>query len=558
MVIFFKAYNRAVELAPLSVTRLRELTADNQNQQRRLDRLQPLVKERLETVQQNIRSRQGKADSAGDVNAIIISKAIMEQIEKLSATMMEEEIDLYRLRSDRGQRQAAFATAALLIGLLFSTVAISLMFYLMGREITRRRSAKSQLTGMNTTLEERVRARAADFETEMAVRQQAEEKLQDTTIFLDTVIENLPGMLCIKDAADSQFILFNRTGEELLGYDRNEYLGKTDYDFFPKDQADAFVARDREVMNSGKLHVVAEEPITTRKKGIRLLRTTKVPVLDKHGQPRYLLVYSDDITERKATEQQLRQAVKMEAVGQLTGGLAHDFNNLLGVIIGNLDLLIERMQPEKPLKALAEEALDGALRGAELVQRLLAFSRKQPLQPAPIDLNERMPQVAGMLRRTLGEHIELKLNCSANLYPALADASQTEEAILNLAINARDAMPHGGTLTIETANVQLDEEYAVQHSEVASGEYVLLAVSDTGTGMSPEVLERAFEPFFSTKDVGKGSGLGLSMVYGFVKQTGGPSKYTAKWDLARRLSCIYPAQMRRTSQGTKPKPSRQT
>jgi PAS domain S-box-containing protein len=521
---FLNSYNRNVELAPLSITRLRELTSDNRNQHSRLDRLQPLIQKRLDILQHNIRNRQTNGVDSINPAAIITGKAVVEQIEKLAAAIIDEETELYQARSDHAERQARFAITALLVGLLLSTAAIAFMFQLMGREIARRRLAESELTNMNTTLEARVSERTADLKKEIAVRQEAEEKLQDTSIFLDTVIENLPGMLCIKDAENSRFILFNRSGEELLGYDRSEYLGKTDYDFFPKEQADHFVTRDREVMNSGKLQVIAEEPITTRHKGIRLLRTTKVPVLDKKGQPRYLLVYSEDITERKATELQLRQAVKMEAVGQLTGGIAHDFNNLLGVIIGNLDLLIDRTKAEKPLKDLVEEALDGALRGAALVQRLLAFSRKQPLQPSAINLNERLPQITGMLRRTLGEHIELKLNCGEGLYPALADVSQTEEAVLNLAINARDAMPNGGTLTIETANVALDQDYASQHNEVSAGEYVLLAISDTGTGMSPEVLERAFEPFFSTKGVGKGSGLGLSMVYGFVKQTGGHVK----------------------------------
>jgi PAS domain S-box-containing protein len=377
---------------------------------------------------------------------------------------------------------------------------------------------------MNATLEQKVAARTVELQNETVVRREAEEKLQKSTTFQDAVIEHVPAGLFVKDAKEHRFVLQNRFNLELLGLERDEMIGKNDYDFFPKEQADGFIARDREVLISRQVRVTPEEPIATRYKGTRLLRTTKVPVLDKNGEPLYLLGFCEDITDRKAMEQQLRQAVKMEAVGQLTGGIAHDFNNLLGVIIGNLDLMIERIKPDKPVKDLIDEALDGALRGAELVQRLLAFSRKQPLQPAAIDLNERLPEIAKMLRRTLGENIELKLNCGADLSPALADASQTDEAILNLAINARDAMPHGGTLTIETANVHLDDDYASHHVEVTAGDYVLLAVSDTGTGMTAEILDRAFEPFFSTKGVGKGSGLGLSMVYGFVKQTGGHVK----------------------------------
>jgi len=350
------------------------------------------------------------------------------------------------------------------------------------------------------------------------------EQLQKTTSFLDAVIENLPGMLFVKSFPDSRFVLFNRAGEELLGYGRKEYLGKSDYDFFPKDQADHFVAKDRAVLDSGAIQVTPEEPINTREKGPRLLRTIKVPVKDKAGKAEYLLGYSEDITERKAIEQQLRQAVKMEAVGQLTGGVAHDFNNLLGIIIGNLDIAAELAASNPALREIIQEALNGALRGAELTRRLLAFSRKQPLQPAVIDLNQGLPQIAGMLRRTLGELVTVELHPEPGLWPVKVDPAQLDEAILNLTINARDAMPKGGMLSIETHNLRLDHDYAYGNPDVTVGDYVQLSVSDTGSGMPPEVIERCFEPFFTTKGIEKGTGLGLSMVYGFVKQSGGHIK----------------------------------
>jgi signal transduction histidine kinase len=223
-------------------------------------------------------------------------------------------------------------------------------------------------------------------------------------------------------------------------------------------------------------------------------------------------------------EAQLRQAQKMEAVGQLTGGIAHDFNNLLGIIIGNLDIAAERAKPDPIMRESIEEALGGALRGAQLTRRLLAFSRNQPLQPAIIDLNKGLPQIAGMLGRVIGEQILVELHPGGHLWPALADPAQMDEAILNLAINARDAMPNGGTLSIETANARLDSGYASRHAEVTPGDYVQLSISDTGTGMSPDVIDRCFEPFFTTKGIEKGTGLGLSMVYGFVKQSGGHIK----------------------------------
>jgi PAS domain S-box-containing protein len=314
----------------------------------------------------------------------------------------------------------------------------------------------------------------------------------------------------------------------LLGYDRSELIGKNDYDFFPKAQADHFVARDREVLHSGQPQVTAEEAITTRRQGIRILQTTKVPVPDAQGRPKYLLGFSEDITERKAVEQQLYQASKMEAIGQLTGGVAHDFNNLLGVIIGNLDMALESARGNPTFKETIQTALTSALHGADLIQRLLAFSRKQVLQREVINLNVRLPGIASMLGRTLGEHITVRLNPGANLSAALVDPAQVDGVILNLAINARDAMPNGGVLTIETANVHLDENYAAQNDGVVPGDYVMLAVSDTGTGMAPEVLQHVFEPFFTTKEADKGTGLGLSMVYGFVKQSGGHIKISSE------------------------------
>jgi PAS domain S-box-containing protein len=347
------------------------------------------------------------------------------------------------------------------------------------------------------------------------------DRLQKTSSFLDAVIDNVPGMLFVKSFPDRRFVLFNRAGAELLGYQRNDYLGKTDYDLFPKEQADDFTASDRAVLESGETRVTPEESVTTRHKGTRVFRTIKVPVKDKDGRPEYLLAFSEDITDKRAIEEQLRQAVKMESVGQLTGGIAHDFNNLLGIIIGNLDIASELAASQPDLLQVIREALGGALRGAELTHRLLAFSRKQPLQPAVINLNQALPQIAGMLRRTLGEQVVVELHPGDDLWPAQVDPRQLDEAILNLAINARDAMPNGGVLAIETHNVHLDHDYAVRHPDVAAGAYVRLSISDTGSGMPPEVLEHCFEPFFTTKSVEKGTGLGLSMVYGFVKQSGG-------------------------------------
>ena len=226
---------------------------------------------------------------------------------------------------------------------------------------------------------------------------------------------------------------------------------------------------------------------------------------------------------RELAEQALRQSQKMEAVGQLTGGVAHDFNNLLTIIIGNLGIAKRGVVEARAERALVN-ALAGAERAAQLTQRLLAFSRLQPLNPQALDVNRLIVNVSDILTRLLGETIELETISGAGLWKIEVDVSELESALLNLAINARDAMPKGGKLTIETSNAYLDEEYCRHHTGVKPGQYVLVAVSDNGIGMSPDTIDRAFEPFYTTKEAGKGTGLGLSQVYGFIKQSGGHIK----------------------------------
>jgi nitrogen-specific signal transduction histidine kinase/CheY-like chemotaxis protein len=229
--------------------------------------------------------------------------------------------------------------------------------------------------------------------------------------------------------------------------------------------------------------------------------------------------------ELEEVHEALRQSQKMETVGQLTGGIAHDFNNLLQIVSGNLDLLRQKLPSDAThLKRYAERAFTGAERAATLTQRLLAFSRRQPLAPKPLDINRLIPGMSELLHRTLGETIEVEAVLAPRLWTIEADPNQLENAIINLAINARDAMPEGGKLTIETQNTHLDHSYASQNPEVSPGQYAVICISDTGVGMDAETAAKAVEPFFTTKEVGRGTGLGLSMVYGFVKQSGGHIK----------------------------------
>jgi signal transduction histidine kinase/CheY-like chemotaxis protein len=230
-------------------------------------------------------------------------------------------------------------------------------------------------------------------------------------------------------------------------------------------------------------------------------------------------------TRRESLEAQLRQSQKLEALGQLTGGIAHDFNNMLGVVVASLNILRRKLdKSDSGVQQLIDSALDGTERAANLVHRLLAFARVQPLNPTPLDANGLVSGMTTILRRTLGSNIKLETALAPDLWPTRIDANELESAILNLAVNARDAMPEGGRLIIETANIELDEDYAAQNPDARPGHYVLVAVSDTGVGMTPEVAAKAFDPFFTTKPIGKGTGLGLSQAHGFVRQSGGHIK----------------------------------
>jgi signal transduction histidine kinase/ActR/RegA family two-component response regulator len=259
-----------------------------------------------------------------------------------------------------------------------------------------------------------------------------------------------------------------------------------------------------------------------RRDGRRIdVRICAAPTRDPAGVIDGVIALVEDVTERKNLGEQLRQAQKMEAIGQLTGGIAHDFNNFLGIIMGNLDLLRERAAGDPTATRLVDAALRGATRSADLTQSLLAFSRRQPLDPKLTNVSERLGMALDLLKRSLGEAVSVVPDLAPAPWTVRIDGAQFDSCILNLANNARDAMADGGTLRVTTRNVRLDEAYAAANPGAAAGDYVMIEVTDTGTGMAQETAARAFEPFFTTKDTGHGTGLGLSMVYGFVKQSGG-------------------------------------
>lgn len=388
------------------------------------------------------------------------------------------------------------------------------LMYAVARDVTERNRLERALQETNAELEQRVSARTAALQSEVTERRRAEQKIRG-------LLEAAPDAMIIVDQA-GRILLASHRVEAMFGYTSEEVLGSSVEVLLPQRDRDLLTATMRGYMQApdGRTMDAGREFYALRKDGSEFpIEISLSP--DHTAEGLVVIAAVRDITDRKAVEMQLRQAQKMEAIGNLTGGMAHDFNNLLGVIIGNLDLLSERQIADPESEALAREALDAALRGADLTQRLLAFARRQPLQPQRIDVNELVARISKLLSRTLGENFEITLDPADGVWPIVADPAQLEASLVNIVNNARDAMAKGGALMIATSNRHLDEDYALQHPGLVPGDYALIEVSDTGIGIPPEVVNRIFEPFFTTKEQGKGTGLGLSMVFGFMKQSGG-------------------------------------
>ena len=335
---------------------------------------------------------------------------------------------------------------------------------------------------------------------------------------VNTVLETIPDHIYFKDL-EGRFLRINRSLAEYFGLnDPSQAIGKTDYDFFGPEHAGQAYVDEQEVMHSGQPEVAQEEKEVWPDGRETWVSTTKIALRDGRGQVIGTFGISRDITERKRLEAQFLQAQKMESVGRLAGGVAHDFNNLLTVINLNTTFAHQDLPREHPVQEYLGDVLKAADSAANLTRQLLAFSRRQIIEPKVLDLNALIKNTQKMLHRLIGEDIEVVKLASPDLGLVEADVGQIEQVLLNLAVNARDAMPQGGKLTIKTANATLDGGYVRQHLGAVAGQYVMFSVSDTGTGMSDEIKRHLFEPFFSTKDVGKGTGLGLATVYGIVKQ----------------------------------------
>jgi len=364
---------------------------------------------------------------------------------------------------------------------------------------------------------------------DLSERRRAEEQLRESQEQLRLLVQGVTDYALYMLDAEGRVSSWNAGAERIKGYTRDEIIGRHFSQFYTEEDRQAGVPTRglQRARDEGRWET---EGWRVRKDGSRFWAHVVIDAIrNDAGEHVGFAKITRDITERKEAQRELDEArealfqsQKMEAVGQLTGGVAHDFNNLLTIIIGGLDT-IARSKPGDTvrIRRAVDMSRHAAERAAGLTSRLLAFSRRQALEPTPTDLNNLVSGMADLLHRTLGENVELETVLSPRIWPVEVDQNQLESALINLAVNARDAMPSGGKLTIETQNAFLDESYVATDAEVIPGQYVALCVSDTGSGMSKATLGRVFEPFFTTKELGHGTGLGLSMVYGFVKQSGG-------------------------------------
>jgi len=376
---------------------------------------------------------------------------------------------------------------------------------------------------------------------DLTEKKRAEQAVREGTARLRAVVDTaVDGVILIN--AKGLVLMFNPACEKLFGFKAGEVIGENVKMLMPDpyhQEHDRYIANYQRT-GEAKIIGIGREVVGRRKDGSTFPMDLSVGEAKQEGESIFVGIIHD-LTDRKRIQQQLAQAQKMEAVGQLSGGIAHDFNNLLTIIIGNAETLAVKLDARPDMKRLAEAIVGAGERGAELTQRLLAFSRRQMLQPVEIDCNRMVETMREILRRTLTEDIDIRVTLEKDLWSAFADPAQLENAILNLSLNARDAMPNGGCLTLSTANVPLENDYQQLHPEVPPGQYVMVAISDDGVGMPPEVREHAFEPFFTTKEVGKGTGLGLSMVYGFAKQSNGHVTIYSEPGLGTTVRIYLPA-----------------
>ena len=495
---YLAPYRNASAVLTREETDLEAMVVDNAAQEVQARALVAAIERRRSIIDKVVATAQ-----AGDfegARSIILSgqgKAAMEEIEQRASQVDATENRLLNRRTIAARRTQALTLA---IGLTVSLVALLI---LTGGVILLARTNR-RLNQAIVEQRESEAARAA------------------LSALADAIFTNVPDYLIVLNVeGDDRFVIadVNPAFARALNVDAELIRGRAIDELLPATPARRLISHYRRVRAAGK-------PVTTRDEipmpgETRVWESILAPVPGGGGVRERLIGSVRDITDRVRAEERLREAQRMEAIGQLTGGVAHDFNNLLQVIRGNLELLQRSVEGDERGEARLKNAIFGAERAAQLTRQLLAFARRQPLEPKVVNLSRLVSDMADLLRRTLGESVEVETVVAGGLWNTIADPAQVESALLNLALNARDAMGPGGRLTVEITNAVLDETYARQARDVAPGQYVMLAVTDTGEGMSEEVRARVFEPFFTTKTDGKGTGLGLSMVYGFVKQSNG-------------------------------------
>ncbi len=493
------AYRAAEAAIPAEEQRLLSLVADNPAQTSQIRALIAAMDARRQVIAHTVEVAQsGDFDAARNLVTNSGGRTAMEDIRARAASAIGQENDLLTRRTnDARNTQSVTLITGLAVGLLaLATLTVGMVL----------------LAGANRRLNLAVaEARAAE-----AARQELD--ALTTALFA-----NVPDYLIVLNVeADDRFVVadINPALEKALGTSAERVRGRAIDELLPGPAAERLIGHYKRVRAGGK-PVTTRDAIPQSRAGPRVWESILAPVPGKEGAVERLIGSIRDITDRVRAEERLRDSQRMEAIGQLTGGVAHDFNNLLQVIRGNLELLQTSMTGDERAQKRLQNAIFGAERAASLTRQLLAFARRQPLAPKPVNLSRLVGDMADLLRRTLGEAIEVETVVAGGLWNTMADPAQVESALLNLALNARDAMPGGGRLTVEITNAVLDEAYARTAGDVVAGQYVMLAVTDTGEGMTEEVRARVFEPFFTTKSEGRGTGLGLSMVYGFVKQSSG-------------------------------------
>jgi PAS domain S-box-containing protein len=409
------------------------------------------------------------------------------------------------------QAQYAVPTSSLLLVLLLGLFVYRRTILPLDQSVRELERSEAEVLMARDLLEERVLERTAELERATRTIQESEARLQN-------ILDNSTAVVYVKDL-EGRYLLLNREYERLFHVTSEQMRSKTDLDVFPREVAELLRENDAKALRSGG--PIQLEELVPQDDGLHTYVSVKFPLKDATGRPYGVCGISTDLTELKRAEEQLRHAQKMDAIGRLAGGIAHDFNNLLTVINGYSGMLLDELGPTDSARPCVAEILNAGERASSLTRQILAYSRKQVLEPNVWDLNTIVGEMTSMIGRLVGEDVSFVTSLVHGKSLVLVDRGQVEQIILNLVVNARDAMPAGGKLTIETGVAVLDDQYVSTHLEVTPGTHVMLAVTDTGEGMSREVSARVFEPFFTTKEVGKGTGLGLSVVFGIVKQSGG-------------------------------------